>query len=62
MAKTIEPTPEDFERAEKSIKDARQNMLEILARSEARKRIERERRERGGAPDCAGSRLGLLGR
>lgn len=46
MAKTIEPTPEDFERAEASIKDARQDLLEILARSEAQKRVERERHER----------------
>lgn len=46
MAKRIEPTPEDFERAELSIGDARQNLLESLARSEARKRVERERHDR----------------
>ena len=61
MTKRIEPRPEDFARAEESIKDARQNMLEILARSEARKRIERERHERRRARLRRLS-LGLLGR
>ncbi len=48
MAKRVEPTPEDFRRAEESIKvtDARQILLEHLARSEAYKRLEQERHER----------------
>jgi hypothetical protein len=61
MAKRIEPTPEDFERAEESIKHARQNMLEHLARSEAIERIERERLERRRAR-LRRLTLGLLGR
>ncbi len=61
MAKRIEPTPEDFERAEASIKDARQNLLEILARSEAQKRLERERHERRQAR-VNRLTLGLFGR
>jgi hypothetical protein len=61
MPKRIEPTPEDFASAERSIKDARQNLLEILARSEARKRIERERLERRRAR-LRRLTLGLLGR
>jgi len=43
----IEPTPEDFEAARKSLeRDPREVMLEILAKQEARRRIERERLER----------------
>jgi hypothetical protein len=61
MAKRIEPTPEDFERAEESIKHAHRNMLEHLARSEAIKRIEKERHERRRAR-LRRLTLGLLGR
>jgi hypothetical protein len=61
MARRIEPTPEDFERAEASIKNARQEMLEHLARSEAYKRIERERLERRRSR-LRRLTLGLLGR
>ena len=61
MAKRIEPTPEDFARAEASIKTARQTLLESLARSEAHKRIERERLERRRAR-LRRLTLGLLGR
>jgi hypothetical protein len=48
MAKKIEPTPEDWESAERSVEsnDARAQLMEVLARSEARKRVERERRKR----------------
>jgi hypothetical protein len=61
MAKRIEPTPEDFRRAEESIKNARQSLLESLARSEAYKRIERERLERRRSR-LRRLTLGLLGR
>lgn len=61
MATKIEPTPEDFERAEESIKHAHRNMLEHLARSEAIKRIEKERIERRRAR-LRRLTLGLLGR
>ena len=48
MTKRIEPTPEDWESAERSVenKDARAQLMEVLARSEAQKRVERERRDR----------------
>jgi len=47
MTTDIEPTPEDFEAARRSLeRDPRDYFLEILARQEARRRIERERRER----------------
>jgi hypothetical protein len=46
MTKRIEPTPEDYERVQRSIENARENMLETLARHEARRRVEAERRER----------------
>jgi hypothetical protein len=46
MAKKIEPTPEDWERARHSVENARDYMLEILARREAERRVEAERRER----------------
>jgi hypothetical protein len=61
MAKKIEPTPEDFERAEASIGNAHEDMLELLARSEAEKRIERERYEQRRAR-LRRLTLGLLGR
>jgi hypothetical protein len=61
MAKRIEPTPEDFARAEASVATARETLLEILARSEARKRIERERQERR-RERLRRLTLGLLGR
>ena len=46
--KEIEPTPEDWERVRHSIQHARERLLETLARSEARRRVEAERRERRG--------------
>jgi hypothetical protein len=47
MTRDIEPTPEDFEAARKSLeRDPREVMLEILAKQEARRRIEHERLER----------------
>jgi hypothetical protein len=57
----IEPTAEDYERVQESIKHAHQNMLEHLARSEARKRVERERHERRRAR-LRRLTFGLLGR
>jgi hypothetical protein len=44
--KEIEPTPEDWERVRHSIEHAREHLMETLVRSEARRRIEVERRER----------------
>ena len=45
--KKIEPTPEDYARAEESLqRDPRELFLDSLARHEARRRIERERHER----------------
>ena len=44
--KEIEPTPEDWQRARDSIGTAKERLLEHLARSEARRRLESERRER----------------
>lgn len=44
--KEIEPTPEDWQRARESIGTAKQRLMEHLARSEARRRLESERRER----------------
>jgi hypothetical protein len=61
MAETIEPTPEDYKRVEESIKHAHQDMLDRLARSEAYKRIERERLERRRAR-LRRLTFGLLGR
>jgi hypothetical protein len=48
MTKRIEPTPEDWENARRSVEsgDAREQLMARLARSEALKRLERERRER----------------
>jgi hypothetical protein len=46
MSKKIEPTAEDYERVQRSIENARDTMLERLARDEARRRVEAERRER----------------
>ena len=43
--KEIEPTPEDYERARESIGTAKERLMDHLARSEARRRIESERRE-----------------
>jgi hypothetical protein len=46
MTKKIEPTAEDYESVRRSIENARENMFEILARHEAQRRVEAERRER----------------
>jgi hypothetical protein len=43
----IEPTPEDYEAAKKELeRPAREVMLELLAKQEARKRLRREAIER----------------
>jgi hypothetical protein len=39
----IEPTPEDYERVQYQIDHAHEYMMDILARHEARDRVERER-------------------
>jgi hypothetical protein len=39
----IEPTPEDYERVRHQIDHAHEYMMDILARHEARDRVERER-------------------
>ena len=44
--KELEPTPEDWQRARASIGGAKERLMQYLARSEARRRIEAERRER----------------
>jgi hypothetical protein len=44
--KEIEPTPEDWQRARESIGTAKDRLMEHLARSEARRRLESERRQR----------------
>ena len=44
--KEIEPTPEDYERARESIGTAKERLMDHLARSKARRRIESERQER----------------
>lgn len=46
MAKEIEPTPDDYAKVQDDIDHARERMTEILARREAKRRVERERRER----------------
>jgi hypothetical protein len=46
MAKEPTPTPEDRARVRHQIEHARETMEEILVRAEARRRVERERRER----------------
>ena len=49
MSKEIEPSPEDYEAARRfQERDPREIFLELSARHEARKRIERERLERRG--------------
>ena len=44
--KEIEPTPDDWQRARESIDTAKDRLMEHLARSEARRRLESERRQR----------------
>ena len=44
--KEIEPIPEDWERARDSIGTAKERLMEHLARSEARRRVNSERHER----------------
>jgi hypothetical protein len=44
--KEIEPTPEDWQRVQDSIGTAKERLMEHLARSEARRRVEAERQER----------------
>ena len=47
MAKEIEPTAEDYEAVRRRLEeDPRQSLTETMARIEARRRIEREQRER----------------
>jgi hypothetical protein len=47
MMQEIEPTPEDWERAKAFLaRDPREAFMESIARSEARKRIARERLDR----------------
>ena len=41
--KQIEPTPEDWENARKSIANAREILMERLVQHEARRRVEAER-------------------
>jgi hypothetical protein len=46
VKKEIDPTPEDRERVRQSIANARKDLMEILVRHEAHRRVENERRER----------------
>jgi hypothetical protein len=46
MAKEIEPTAQDWEAVHRSLENPRQALMETLARIEARRRVEREQRER----------------
>jgi len=46
MKKRIEPTAEDWENVRRSLETPREHMMEILARHEAQRRVEAERRER----------------
>jgi len=39
----IEPTPEDYERVRHQVEHSREYMMDLLARHEARRRVERER-------------------
>lgn len=57
----IEPTAEDRERALAALANPRERFIETLARQEARRRIEREQRERRRARLRKLS-FGLLGR
>jgi chromatin segregation and condensation protein Rec8/ScpA/Scc1 (kleisin family) len=61
VAKSIDPTPEDRERVLESIANAREELMERLVLHEARRRVERERRERRRAR-LNRFTLGLLGR
>ena len=45
----IEPTAEDWERVRESVANARENLMETLARLEAKKRLAREEAERRAA-------------
>jgi hypothetical protein len=49
MSTEIEPTPEDWERARKTLENPSESMLATLARIEARRRLEAERDERRAA-------------
>lgn len=43
----VDPTPEDYDAAKRMLaRDPRELFLEVMARQEARKRIDRERAER----------------
>jgi hypothetical protein len=46
MKKEIEPTPEDYETVRRRVEKSHEYMMEVLARGEARRRLEAERRER----------------
>jgi hypothetical protein len=61
MTRETDPTPEDYEKARQDVEHAHERMLEILARREARSRVDRERQERRRARLRRFS-LGLLGR
>ena len=42
----IEPTSEDYAKVRNDVEHARERMIETLARHEARRRVEAERRDR----------------
>lgn len=44
--KEIQPTPEDWQRAQESIGTAKERLMEHLARSEATRRVHAERQAR----------------
>jgi hypothetical protein len=46
MKSEIRPTPEDYAKVQDDIAHGRDGLLDILARNEARRRVEQERRER----------------
>jgi hypothetical protein len=46
MTKKIEPTPEDYAKVLDDVEHGREQMLDMLAEREARRRVEAERRER----------------
>jgi hypothetical protein len=46
MAKEIEPTAEDYEAVRRRLEDPNRSLMETMARIEARRRVEREQRER----------------